>query len=190
MWSHVVAVTNRHLVEGDFFKQIERVCAQHPKALIVREKDLPEPDYEQLAKKCLDICKDSNVTCILHFYPDAAIRLGCRQIHLPLWKLEQWKTETKNSLPFEKIGVSIHSIEEARRAQELGASYLTAGHIFPTDCKKGVPARGLDFLADVCQSVHIPVYGIGGIKLDETQIASVLNVGASGVCVMSGAMQI
>ena len=70
----------------------------------------------------------------------------------------------------------------------LGASYVTGGHIFATDCKKGVPPRGLDFLKAVCSSVNIPVYAIGGINGDN--INSVLNAGASGACIMSGLMTI
>ncbi len=51
----------------------------------------------------------------------------------------------------------------------MGASYLTAGHIYATDCKRGLPPRGLGFLKEVCREVSIPVYGIGGIKFDEEQ---------------------
>ena len=41
-------------------------------------------------------------------------------------------------------------------AERLGATYVTAGHIFTTDCKKGLPPRGLDFLKNVCDAVTIP----------------------------------
>ena len=54
-------------------------------------------------------------------------------------------------------------------AERLGAAYVTAGHIFTTDCKKGLPPRGLDFLKNVCDAVTIPVYGIVGIKFDPHQ---------------------
>ena len=48
-------------------------------------------------------------------------------------------------------------------AEKLGADYLIAGHIFNTPCKQGTPGRGLDYLRRVCESVSIPVFGIGGI---------------------------
>ena len=67
------------------------------------------------------------------------------------------------------IGTSVHSVEEAIEAQNLGATYISAGHIFATDCKKGVPPRGLDFLKKVCQTATIPVYSIVGIKLSIEQ---------------------
>ena len=91
---------------------------------------------------------------------------------------------------FTKIGISIHSVEEAKEAEQLGASYLTAGHIYATDCKRGLPPRGLGFLKEVCREVSIPVYGIGGIKFDEEQWNDMKKCGAVGGCVMSGMMEI
>ena len=91
---------------------------------------------------------------------------------------------------FTKIGISIHSVEEAKEAEQLGASYLTAGHIYATDCKRGLPPRGLGFLKEVCREVSIPVYGIGGIKFDEEQWNDMEKCGAIGGCIMSGMMEI
>ena len=89
----------------------------------------------------------------------------------------------------QKIGTSVHSTEQAQEAQELGASYVTAGHIYATDCKKGLQPRGLDFLRQVCAAVDLPVYAIGGIKFDETQWMSLKECGAAGGCIMSGMMK-
>lgn len=88
---------------------------------------------------------------------------------------------------FDVIGASTHSVEDARRAKELGASYITAGHVFATDCKKGLAPRGLQFLADVCDSVDIDVYAIGGIS--ENNMKQCIGRGAKGVCMMSGFMR-
>jgi thiamine-phosphate pyrophosphorylase len=90
---------------------------------------------------------------------------------------------------FSVVGVSVHSVLEAQEAISLGATYLTAGHIFSTDCKKGVPPRGLDFLREICSLSPVPVYAIGGIHLDSEQIRMVEECGAAGVCIMSGMMQ-
>ena len=71
-------------------------------------------------------------------------------------------------------------------AEKLGCTYITAGHVFATDCKKGLPPRGLSFLKEVCYSVTIPVYAIGGI--DENNMEAVRQAGAAGGCMMSGFM--
>ena len=54
-YGQVVAVTNRSLTERPFLEQIRRVCEMHPDALILREKDLSEKEYEELAKKVMAI---------------------------------------------------------------------------------------------------------------------------------------
>lgn len=53
----VICVTNRHLSEKSLARQVEIVCKFHPKAIILREKDLPEDEYMTLANEILDICK-------------------------------------------------------------------------------------------------------------------------------------
>ena len=75
-------------------------------------------------------------------------------------------------------------------AERLGATYVTAGHIFTTDCKKVCRHVDLIFLKNVCDAVTIPVYGIGGIKIDPQQWNSLKKQGACGGCIMSGMMQL
>ena len=86
-----------------------------------------------------------------------------------------------------RTGVSVHSIDEAIIAERWGADYITAGHIFVTDCKKDIPPRGLDFLREICHRVRIPVFAIGGINKSNYQ--SVLDAGAAGFCLMSELMK-
>ena len=71
-------------------------------------------------------------------------------------------------------------------AQALGCTYITAGHVFETDCKKGLPGRGLAFIQKVSAAVEIPVYAIGGIA--PSNVSQVKAAGASGVCLMSSLM--
>ena len=52
-YGQVVAVTNRSLTERPFLEQIRRVCEMHPDALLLREKDLSEKEYEELAKEVM-----------------------------------------------------------------------------------------------------------------------------------------
>ena len=187
LFSHVLAVTNRTLSKRPFLEQIEEICKHHPKGLILREKDLSEAEYTALAKDVLTICQRHNVPCILHTYFRAAKELGCDAIHLPLPLLRARKEELSG---FSHVGTSIHAPPEAEEAEKLGATYITAGHIYATDCKKGLPPRGLVFLEEVCRKVSIPVYAIGGIKINDKQIQEVMDCGAKGGCIMSGMMQL
>lgn len=86
-----------------------------------------------------------------------------------------------------RIGTSIHSVEDAIFAESHGADYITAGHIFTTDCKKGLPGRGINWLKSICNAVSIPVYAIGGISDANVSMLSDCNI--SGYCMMSASMK-
>ena len=86
-----------------------------------------------------------------------------------------------------RIGTSIHSVEDAVFAESHGADYITAGHIFTTDCKKGLPGRGVDWLKSICNAVSIPVYAIGGIS--DANVSLLSNCNIAGYCMMSASMK-
>ena len=182
--SDILCVTNRKLCCEDFQKRIERIAAFRPKGIILREKDMEANDYLELAAKIMKICEQHGVMCILHSFTDMAISFHAKAIHLPLHLLREMTDEQKSR--FTHLGASCHSVEDALEAQALGCTYITAGHVFETDCKKGLPGRGIEFLRNVCAAVDIPVYGIGGIDADN--IALVRDAGASGACLMSSLM--
>lgn len=180
----IIAVTNRTLCTGDYFKQIEWIAKLGVSSIIVREKALPESEYAVLAKKVQEICRENSVECILHTQIGVAKELKNPAIHLPFPTLQRNQEVLHD---FQKVGTSVHSAEEAIAAEKLGVHYVVAGHIFQTDCKKGLPPRGVDFLAGVVQSVQIPVYAIGGIK--ENNVQAIKKTGAAGACIMSRFMR-
>ncbi len=201
----IYAITNRKLVSGDeevYFKQIEKIAAAGPDGIILREKDLPPSEYEAYAGRCREICGKWGTPLILNHFWEVGKKLDIRRIHLSMPVFRQMaesgkagdeKTGGKKASDgasvfdgWEKIGVSVHSLEEAVYAQKAGADYLIAGHIFLTDCKKGIPARGLDFLREICEAVQIPVFAIGGMNVEHGRAA--MEAGASGVCMMSELM--
>lgn len=188
----IIAVTSRNLCRRPLPEQAERICRLHPQAVILREKDLSEEEYARLAEKIMKICREYDIPCILHTFVDTARKLNCPAVHLPLAQLRKYHDRLDG---FARIGTSIHSVEEAMEAEKLGASYITAGHIYATDCKKGLSPRGTGFLRSVCENVSISVYAIGGIRLDNTQpdrnqMHEIMDCGAAGACIMSGMMEI
>ena len=183
--SDILCVTNRTLCKEDFLERVEKIAANHPKGIILREKDLTEEAYKRLAEDVMSLCKKYETPCTLHSFVDAAIELGADAIHLPLHILRELDEEKKQK--FKTIGASCHSVAEAQEAERLGCTYITAGHVFVTDCKKGLAPRGLDFLKGVVESVSVPVYAIGGISGEN--IDAVRKAGAKGVCIMSGLMR-
>ena len=189
----IIAVTDRSVLSNPnninlYLEQIKKICTYKPIAIILREKDLSEDKYTELAYKISEICSSCNVPLILHTFVNTAIHMGIRRIHLPLHILRDFSDKNVLLDCFEEIGISIHSKEEAIEAVKYGATYLTAGHIFASSCKKNIPPKGLDFLEDICNTVEIPVYAIGGIDGSFEQLSLIKARGAAGGCMRSGAM--
>lgn len=181
----VIAVTNRRLCKRPLPLQMERLKAAGVQAVILREKDLSEEDYAALAAELLSAGERLGLPVILHSFWKIAEQLECKSIHLPLPILRE---NPALAGQFARVGTSVHSLAGALEAERLGASYLTAGHIFPTQCKPGLAPRGLSFLEEICRTVSVPVYGIGGIHAEN--IREVMQSGAAGVCMMSEMMNI
>ena len=189
VYEHAIAVTDRQLVSGDFLTQIAKVAALHPHALILREKDLNDTEYERLAADVLRICNDENVACFMHSRVETAQNLGCRNIHMPVNLLTEMNLAERARLTthFDNISVSCHSKEDVCNAKKCGATQIILGTIFETDCKKGLKGKGLEFVREICAYCSLPVYAIGGMNPD--RIKEVIAVGAAGGCMMSGFMK-
>lgn len=188
--SKVIAVTNRKLCQIDFLTRINELAMSNVESIILREKDLSQEEYKELAKKVVEICKVQSKTCILHSFFETAIELGCENVHIPLGIFRENVDKIQNYIAsgeLKTVGTSVHSVEDALEAVELGATYLIAGHIFATDCKKGLAPRGLEFLEKVCTGVDAPVYAIGGMDIERIEL--VKQYGARGGCIMSGVMK-
>lgn len=235
----LICVTNRKLCKGyekygfdAFYDRIGEIVNMkqdiRPASIILREKDLSEEEYREVAKRLKTICDRAGVVFCAHNYALVAEELGT-PAHFPLHVLEKLvrdkkisKTNPRNSgmlnersngmpdgssngMPdgrsnnildgkseiynLMRYGASCHSVEDALCAYKLGCDYVTAGHVYITDCKKGLAPRGIDFLKKMCDSVPIPVYGIGGIDLESDKIDEVKQAGAKGACIMSGYMK-
>lgn len=162
-------------------RRLPQIIAKHPQAIILREKDLSEKDYEMLLRRCQPLCDAAGIPLIAHTFAGAARRLGVARLHLPLPLLLKNGGRPQG---FDLVGTSVHSIDDAKKALACGADYLIAGHIFETGCKAGLPGRGLPFLKKICQISTVPVYAIGGITVDK--LPKIQEAGAAGGCMMSG----
>lgn len=187
MYKNFICVTDRKISRAPFLQQIETICALRPKALILREKDLTEAEYAQLAQKVQAVCKTCGVKFIVHTFWRAGLALGADGVHLPLTVCAAMTAAERLEAGY--FGVSVHSAEEAKAAIKFGAAYLTAGHIYASSCKQGVPPRGQAFLKEVCVLSPVPVYAIGGIGFEQAQLDEVLACGAAGACVRSAFMR-
>lgn len=175
----IICVTDRKLCQEDFIIRIEKIAAAKPDRIMFRDRDCNDDDYVETAFRILNISDRYGVPCSMYRKPEIF-----RNIHLTMPVLQHIRLSDMNFINLK--GASVHSVDEAVKAEKMGVDYIIAGHIFETDCKKGLEPRGLDFLKDVCNAVKIPVYAIGGINADNIKL--VAEAGADGACIMSGFM--
>lgn len=178
-----IAITNRQLCKKDFLTQIKIVAKLHPNAIILREKDLEDEAYKELANNVFSICRKEKVGFFVHQRVNIARHIGCKNIHLPNHVAVEYQNQLDD---FEQISVACHSLEDVKKAEKAGATRIILGTIFETDCKKGLKGKGTSFVKEICCQTNLPVYAIGGIK--ENNIAEVIKAGAKGGCMMSGFM--
>lgn len=187
----LIAVTDRATCPRPLPEQIERLAKLtelRPQAVILRAKALDKAAYRTLALQAQQSCEAAGIPLILHSDWQLARELGISMLHLPLALLRQI-SEYERAY-FTWLSTSVHSVGEAKEAQALGATVLIAGHIYTTQCKAGLAPRGLGFLQNVCSTVNLPVYAIGGIVFDAAQHAELQANGARGACVMSAYMSL
>ena len=195
-------ISNRKLCENENLeKQIEKIFSAYQRkiilenfeiiALTLREKDLYKNEYLKLVEKIYPICQKYRIDLILHQNYDLVLedKYNIEGIHLSYNTFKSLNKNIRKELikKYKKIGVSIHSIDEAKEVENLGATYIVAGHIFKTDCKKDLEPRGLKFIQELSLILTIPIFAIGGINQENSHL--VINSGAFGVCMMSSLMK-
>lgn len=109
---------------------------------------------------------------------DVALATGADGVHLRTTSLPV--SEVRRTFANFLIGVSTHSLAEARAAEEGGADFIVCGPVYETPSKREFgPPLCLEKLAEVCRAVTIPVLALGGIKGSNFRRA--LDAGAAGI---------
>ncbi len=112
---------------------------------------------------------------------DVALAAEASGVHLGQDDLPA--AEGRRVAPALVLGVSTHSVDQARKAQAEGADYVALGSIFSTGSKAGFELVGLETLRRVRLRVTAPIVAIGGITLE--RVPAVLAAGADGIAVIS-----
>jgi thiamine-phosphate pyrophosphorylase len=152
-------------------------------AVQLREKDLPARDLAALAERLAGICRRHRARLLVNDRVDVALAVGADGVHLPADSFAP--ADARRLLgPEALIGVSTHTLADARAAQDAGADFVVFGPLFDTPAKRIYgPPLGLAALAEVTRAVRLPVLAIGGVRA--AHVAAVRRHGAAGVAVVS-----
>ena len=176
-------VTDRQQTGERALEEVLRAAARGGAGAIqLREKDLSARDLYTLGARIQTALAPYGVPLFINDRLDVALALDAAGVHLAGHSLPT--AVARRILGATKLlGVSTHSVEEARHAAEDGADFVVFGPVFTTPSKVAYgPPQGLQHLATVVRQVSIPVIAIGGI--DHTNLPQVLHTGAYGVAMI------
>ncbi len=149
-----------------------------------REKYKSTAQMYAQAVKLRKICK--NILFLINDRVDIALSVNADGVHLG--RDDMPYNVARGLLGKNKIiGLTTHSLKEAKEAQKIGADYIGVSPIFATKTKAdaGNPA-GVKLLAKIRRSVSIPIIAIGGINLSNAN--EVIKAGADGLCAISAVL--
>lgn len=176
-------VTSQPLSAGRSTREIVvAALAGGVKLIQLREKEMPLREYLALAREVRRLTESAGALLVINDRVDVALAAGADGVHLGQDDFPV--TEARRLAPEWIIGASTHSIDEARRAQVEGASYINIGPIYPTGTKNWEGAfLGLDGLRSIAAVTRIPFTVMGGIK--PAHIPDLVGAGARTIALVT-----
>jgi len=162
---------------------VENALKGGVRAVQLREKDLRTRELLNMAHALRAITREYKAKLFVNGRVDVALVVGADGVHLGRADMPP-PAARRAAGESMLIGVSAHSIQEARSAEADGADFITLGPVYETPSKMryGRPI-GVSPLRELREEVAIPVFAIGGITRE--RVEEVVEAGASGVALIS-----
>jgi thiamine-phosphate pyrophosphorylase len=152
----------------------------------LRAKNFAATEIAKIGARLRSITRDRGIPFIINDHAEIARSLQADGVHVG--QDDPALAEVRRAVgPDCMVGKSTHSVDQAIRAFYEGADYIGFGPIFATPTKPDYPPIGLSEIQKVHDAVRIPIFCIGGIKLDN--LPEVIEAGARRVVIVSGLLQ-
>jgi thiamine-phosphate pyrophosphorylase len=177
-------VTDRAVLgDRDMLRAVEDALKGGVRAVQLREKTMGTRELLRLAYEMRELTLKHDARLFINDRVDIAVAVDADGVHLGQRSIPPYAVRRFAGRLI--IGVSAHSLAEARKAEADGADFITLGPVFhtPSKAKYGEPL-GLGTLREVVEDVSVPVFAIGGIGPEN--LKEVLDAGAHGVALISG----
>jgi thiamine-phosphate pyrophosphorylase len=161
---------------------LEAVLAGGCRMVQLREKEWPSGRLLPLARRLRARCAAAGATFIVNDRVDLALAVGADGVHLGQDDLPA-SAARQLLRPGMILGVSTHSVDQARAAQADGADYVAVGSMFATATKPDFQLVGPDLVRKLRPEIRVPLVGIGGVT--HANVQEVIRAGADGVALIS-----
>ncbi len=177
------AVTDRMWTgRQTLLQQVETALKGGVTCVQLREKNLDTEQFLQEAIQLKALCSRYNVPLLINDNIEIALKSNADGVHVG--QNDRNPAEVRQILGADKIiGVTAKTVEQALKAQEMGADYLGVGAVFATSTKTDTKQIDYAVFREICNTVKIPVVAIGGItKENMSQLAG---LGMDGFALVS-----
>jgi thiamine-phosphate diphosphorylase len=182
---HFQLITDRRATRSGLAEAVDRALEVGVDSVQVRDKGASAAQIFTSTLEIARLARRRDVRVLVNDRVDVALAARAHGVHLAAHSLPP--SVARGLLePWQLLGVSVHSAEEAVAAARAGADYLTFGHVFATWAHRDEPARGVRMLAEVVSAAEVPVLAIGGISAE--RVGEVLAAGCAGVAVISAVL--
>ena len=175
------------LAKKPVLETLQEVIQGGADAVQLREKTMPDGEFLALAKEFRRITSQSKTLFLVNDRAEIAKKVDADGLHIGQSDLTIHSA--RKIIGYDRIlGVSTHTIVQARKAQLEGADYISVGPLFPTITKDYEPPVGLDYLKEVKRNITIPFVAIGAINhenLNEILLAGGLRVAICSAIICS-----
>ena len=162
---------------------VEQLLSAGVDLIQLREKRLTDRDLMVAGLRLTELTRGTSTRWIMNDRVDLALSSGADGVHLGQDDLHV--SDARRILGANRlIGVSTHSMEQARQAVMDGANYIGVGPTFVSNTKQFDAFPGLEFVRQVSREIQLPAFAIGGIHLGNVQ--SVVQSGLRRVAVRNG----
>lgn len=174
-------ITDAKLTRKDIFSDVENAVRGGCRIVQYREKAKTDEEMFEEARKIKELC-GNNVIFLVNDRVDVALAVDADGVHLGQEDLDV--ASARKILGRKILGVTVHNLEEARRAADDGADYLGVSPVFPTSTKSDAgKACGIAMIEKIKEETNLPIVAIGGITRQNTP--EVIRAGADSVAAIS-----
>lgn len=170
----------------EFARLAKSLIAAEVDILQLRDKSLSDHELLARARQLRELTRSTRTLCIVNDRPDIGVLAHADGVHIGQSELSVKDVRLLIG-PNKLVGVSTHSIQQARQAVLDGANYIGCGPTFRSDTKQFEEFPGLELLRQVAAEITLPSFAIGGITLDN--LPSILATGMRRIAVSSAVTQ-
>lgn len=171
---------------ASFAVLLERALQSGVRLVQLREPELDPEALRVCADTLLPVCRRFGAKLLVNADPELAATMGADGVHLSSRRLRALASRPLDADMW--VAASCHDLDELRHAEAIDADFAVLSPVKPTSSHPGAPVLGWDRFRDLCRSVSLPVYALGGMAPDD--LATAHRAGAQGVALRSAAWSI